>query len=145
MDKNTAKESFTQYLQAKNLRVTRERLDMVDELMAMDGHFDAEELYATLREKGIKVSRATVYNTLDLLVQCGLISKYRFGDNPMRYEKAFGRPRHDHLICLNCGDIIEFVNQDLDTIQTKVCKDHRFRFENSSLQIFGTCSKCQKK
>ncbi len=145
MDHSTANDTFTKYLQSKQLRVTQERLDLLDEIMNYDGHFDADQLYAMLRSKGVKASRATVYNTLDLLVQCGLISKYRFGDNISRYEKAFGRPRHDHLICLSCGDIIEFVSPELDNIQTKVCKEHHFKFANSSLQIFGTCSKCQKK
>ncbi|MBI5216687.1 MAG: transcriptional repressor [Ignavibacteriae bacterium] len=145
MDNLTAIETFTQFLQTKQLRVTQERLSLVEEIMNTDGHFDADQLYSILRTKGTKASRATVYNTLDLLVQCGLISKYRFGDNSSRYEKAFGRPRHDHLICLTCGDIIEFVNTELDRLQTEVCEEHKFRFENSSLQIFGTCSKCQKK
>jgi len=144
VDNSTAIETFTKYLQSKQLRVTKERLDLLDEIMNADGHFDAEQFYSLLREKGVKASRATVYNTLDLLVQCGLISKYRFGGSTSRYEKAFGRPRHDHLICLTCGDIIEFVSTDLDSLQTKVCNEHRFVFENSSFQIFGTCSKCQK-
>lgn len=145
MDNSTAKETFISFLQSQKLRVTPERLDLLDEIMTSNGHFDAENFYSVVREKGIKASRATVYNTLDLLVQCGLISKYRFGDTTSRYEKAFGRPRHDHLICLNCGEILEFVSPELDNIQTKVCKQHGFRFANSSLQIFGTCSKCQKK
>ena len=69
-----------------------------------------------------KVSRATVYNTLDLLQECGIISRYRFGENHSRYEKAIGRPHHDHLICLECGDIIEFVNQKLLKIQKMFVK-----------------------
>ncbi len=109
------------------------------------GHFDADGLYTKLRTKGLKVSRATVYNTLDLLLESGLISKYRFGENHSRYEKAFGRPRHDHLICLNCGDIIEFVNEKLIKIQEEVCREKNFKVQNATLQIFGICSTCQKK
>ncbi len=113
--------------------------------MLSNGHFDADQFFATLAGKGLKASRATVYNTLDLLVECGLISRYRFGENHSRYEKAFGRPRHDHLICLECGDIIEFVNEKLEKIQHEVCDEKKFRQLNSSLQIFGTCAKCQSK
>lgn len=145
MDNAAARETLAQYLTEKNLRPTRERFLLLEEVLRTSGHFDADQLYASLSAKGLKASRATVYNTLDLLVECGLISRYRFGENHSRYEKAFGRPRHDHLICLECGDIIEFVNEKLEKIQKEVCEDKKFRLQNSTLQIFGICSKCQKK
>ena len=145
MDIEAARETLAQYLKEKNLRPTRERFLLLDEIMRTDGHFDADELFAMMNGKKLKASRATVYNTLDLLVDCGLISKYRFGDSHSRYEKAFGRPRHDHLICLNCGDIIEFVNGGLDKMLRDVCEEKKFKHQNSTLQIFGICSKCQGK
>jgi Fur family ferric uptake transcriptional regulator len=145
MDTAAAKETLDAYLRQKKLRPTRERMLLLDEIMRTDGHFDADQLYASLSTKGLKASRATVYNTLDLLVECGLISKYRFGDSHSRYEKAFGRPRHDHLICLDCGDIIEFVSDKLDRIQKEVCQENDFTLQNSTLQIFGTCSHCKHK
>lgn len=145
MDINAAKNTLSQYLADKKLRPTRERFLLLEEIMKTIGHFDADTLHASLIAKGLKASRATVYNTLDLLVECGLISKYRFGESQSRYEKAFGRPRHDHLICLECGDIIEFVSQKLERIQQEVCQENKFRLQNSTLQIFGTCSKCQPK
>ncbi len=145
MDASAAVETLARYLREKNLRPTRERFMLVGEIMGTSGHFDADELYRSLSGKGVKVSRATVYNTLDLLVECGLISRYRFGENHSRYEKAFGRPRHDHLICLGCGDIIEFVSEKLEKIQKEVCEEKKFRPENSTLQIFGTCARCQQK
>ena len=145
MDIAAAKNTLTEYLRLKKLRPTKERYLLLKEIMHTNRHFDADELYTSLVARGLKASRATVYNTLDLLVGCGLISKYSFGENHSRYEKAFGRPRHDHLICLECGDIIEFVNESLDKIQKEVCEDMRFRMENSTLQIFGVCSNCQKK
>jgi Fur family ferric uptake transcriptional regulator len=86
-----------------------------------------------------------VYNTLDILQDCGLVSKYRFAENTSRYEKAFGKPHHHHLICLQCGDIIEFINEKLEEIQEGVCAEKNFSAQSSTLQIFGTCSKCRKK
>lgn len=145
MDIEAARDTLATFLKDKNLRSTPERFKILDEVMKGSGHFDADELYTKLRNKGVKVSRATVYNTLDVLVTCGLISKYRFGENHSRYEKAFGRPRHDHLICLSCGDIIEFVNEKIDRLQEEVCRKKIFKPQNSTFQIFGTCSKCQKK
>jgi Fur family ferric uptake transcriptional regulator len=142
MDTSSARDILKKFLQEKNLRPTRERYLLLDEIMKMSGHFDADQFYASLSKKGLKASRATVYNTLDLLVSCGLISKYRFGENHSRYEKAFGRPRHDHMICLECGDIIEFVATKLETIQDEVCAEKKFHPQNSTLQIFGICSRC---
>jgi Fur family transcriptional regulator, ferric uptake regulator len=145
LDIEAAKTTLTHYLKEKKLRPTRERFLLLEQIMLTNGHFDADQLFASLAHKGLKASRATVYNTLELLVECGLISRYRFGENHSRYEKAFGRPRHDHLICLECGDIIEFVSEKLDRIQREVCEEKRFRQRNSTLQIFGTCAKCQAK
>lgn len=145
MDIGAAKETLTEYLKERDLRPTKERYLLLEEIMHTNGHFDADELFAKLTAKGLKASRATVYNTLDLLVNCGLISKYRFGESHSRYEKAFGRPRHDHLICLECGEIIEFVSEKLDRIQKEVCEEEKFKPRNSTLQIFGTCHNCQKK
>jgi Fur family transcriptional regulator, ferric uptake regulator len=145
MDLSASKQTLREYLKAKKLRSTRERFLLLEEIMKTNRHFDADELYASLIGKGLKASRATVYNTLDLLVDCGLISKYRFGESHSHYEKAFGRPRHDHLICLDCGDIIEFVSDRLARIQKEVCEEKKFVLQNATLQIFGTCSKCQAK
>lgn len=145
MDIEAAKTTLSSYLKEKRLRPTKERFLLLEQIMQSNGHFDADQLFASLNQKGLKASRATVYNTLDLLVECGLISRLQFGEDHSRYEKAFGRPRHDHLICLDCGEIIEFVNDKLEKIQREVCEEKRFRQRNSSLQIFGTCAKCQSK
>jgi Fur family ferric uptake transcriptional regulator len=142
MDQTPARDILKKFLEEKKLRPTRERFLLLDEILKMTGHFDADQLFATLAKKGLKASRATVYNTLDLLVNCGLISKYRFGENASRYEKAFGRPRHDHMICLECGEIIEFVTNKLELIQKEVCEEKKFQPHNSTLQIFGVCSRC---
>ena len=145
MDIGSAKQTLSSFLKERNLRPTKERFLLLEEIMRSNGHFDADQLFASLSARGLKASRATVYNTLDLLVECGIISRYRFGENHSRYEKALGRPRHDHLICLRCGDIIEFVNEKLEKIQKEVCQENNFRLQNSTLQIFGICSTCQKK
>jgi Fur family transcriptional regulator, ferric uptake regulator len=144
MDIELAKENFTKYLKSGNYRITPERFIILEAVLMIEGHFDADELFFQMKTNGQKVSRATVYNTLDLLQDCGLISKYRFGENHSRYEKAFGRPHHHHLICLECGDIIEFVNDKIENIQEEVCTTNSFKSQTSTLQIFGVCSKCQK-
>jgi Fur family transcriptional regulator, ferric uptake regulator len=146
MDIGTAHEILTKHLKSLGKhRATPERFAILDAVLQSQGHFDAENLYYRLLTSGTKVSKATVYNTLELLLECGLVSKYRFDGNTSRYEKAFGRPQHHHLICLECGDIIEFVNEKLERIQEEVCTEKNFKPQNSTLQVFGVCSKCRKK
>jgi Fur family ferric uptake transcriptional regulator len=146
MDLQAAHETLAKYLkQTKRLRATPERYAVLDAVLESQGHFDAEGLYYRMMSGGVKVSRATVYNTLELLQNCGLVSKYRFAENVSRYEKAFGRPHHHHMVCLECGDIIEFISDRLDRVQNEACAEKSFALQSSTLQIFGTCAKCSKK
>ena len=146
MDNQAAREILTNHLKSGGKqRATPERYAILDAILEIQGHFDADSLYYRLAASGVKVSKATVYNTLDILQDCGLVSKYRFAENTSRYEKAYGRPHHHHLICLQCGDIIEFINQKLEEIQETVCAEKNFSAQSSTLQIFGICSKCRKK
>ncbi len=143
MDLETAAEKLSLYIKDKNLRNTPERFNILKAIFKTDDHFDAEELFMSLKKKERKISFATVYNTLDLLVKCGIISKYRFGSDHFRYEKSFGKPRHHHLICLQCGDIIEFISNELSETEKKISIQKKFTIKNSTLQIFGTCNNCR--
>ncbi len=145
MDNSEARESFKEYLKADKFRITPERFQVLDAVLSFDGHFDADDLFLQLKGSGSKVSRATVYNTLELLQDCGFVSKYRFGESHSRYEKTFGRPHHDHLICLECGEIIEFASEKLAKLQAEVCRENDFQAQSSSLQVFGICAKCRNK
>ena len=146
MDNQTARDVLAKFIKSGGKqRITPERYAILDAVLEIQGNFDAESLYYRLITSGVKVSKATVYNTLDILQDCGLVSKYRFAENTSRYEKAFGRPHHHHLICLQCGDIIEFVSERLEKIQEDVCTEKNFNPQSSTLQVFGTCSKCKKK
>lgn len=146
MENEAAQQILAQYLKDRgNLRATPERFAILDAVLQTQGHFDAESLYYRLITEGVKVSKATVYNTLDLLQSCGLVSKYRFAESTSRYEKAFGKPHHHHLICLACGDIIEFTSEKLERIQEEVCNEKSFEPQSYALQIFGTCARCRKK
>lgn len=146
MDIQAAHTILTDHLKAQGkLRATPERFAILDAVLLSQGHFDADGLYYRMISTGVKVSKATVYNTLELLQQCGLVSKYRFAENTSRYEKAFGRPHHHHMICLSCGDILEFTNDRLELIQEEVAANKIFKIQSTTIQIFGTCSKCTKK
>ena len=107
MKNQKATEIFQNYLKNGKNRITPERFEVLDAALEHEGHFGADDLYIVMKNKKSQVSRATVYNTLELLVQCDLLKKRNFGDNITRYESSLKKQIHDHLICMDCGRIVE--------------------------------------
>ena len=136
---------FIEYLRRTGQKVTGARRQVLEEVFRHHDHFDAEELYQRLKERQAAVSRATVYRTLILLDQCGLVRKMEMGDNRGIYEHILGHPHHDHLICLGCGRLEEFSHPMIEEMQTQVCQQHRFQMLSHTLQIQGFCRECQMK
>jgi Fur family transcriptional regulator, ferric uptake regulator len=143
MTANPTSELLKQYIKENNLRSTTERNNILSEILNLPGHFNAEELYKTLKRKNERIVLATVYNTLDLLVSAGILAKYRLGADHTYYEKAIDKPGHHHLVCLMCGEIIEFVADPLSDYEMRIAKKNNFQIQNSTHQIFGKCQKCQ--
>jgi Fur family ferric uptake transcriptional regulator len=134
-----ASEILREFLKKGENRITPERFEVMDSALEYDGHFGADDLYVIMKNNKSRVSRATVYKTLELLVQCDLLSKRNFGDNMTRYESSFKRQSHDHLICMDCGRIVEFTNSALENIPKELSKNLGFKFENYSFNIFARC------
>lgn len=141
------KKIFTAYLESKNLRKTPERFAILEEIYSKSGHFDVEQLYISMKNKNYRVSRATVYNTLDLLTECDLVTKHQFGKNLAQYEKSYGFRQHDHLICTDCNRVMEFCDPRIHGIQTKVGELLNFKILHHSLILYGHCTKenCENK
>ena len=134
---------FQQYLRRRNLRLTPERRIVLETIMKREGHFDAEELLQFLRRRNKRVSRATLYRTLDHLRGAGLVWMHRFGTGTALYESVHGREHHDHMVCTKCRSVIEFVNEEIENLQREVCRTHGFRPTSHVMQIFGLCRACR--
>lgn len=134
---------FREHLASKGLRMTRERRAVLNGILDAPGHFTADDLYIRLKRRDPMVSRATVYRTLELLVGSRLVEKVDLGGQQAYYEYFFGREHHDHLICLGCGEIIEFANRAIEELQDAVCREQQFEAHYHSHKIFGRCRKCR--
>jgi len=132
---------FRSFLKKRNQRQTPERFAVLEEIYASDGHFDADELYIRLKQKGARVSRATVYNTLELLLECDLVVRHQFGKNQAKYERAYSYWQHDHLICMDCNEVFEFCDPRLQGVREMVAEIFQFEIKHHSLHMYGHCQR----
>jgi Fur family ferric uptake transcriptional regulator len=134
---------FSRFLASHSLRLTRERRAILDEMLQVRGHFDADALLSHFRRKGRPVSRATLYRTLTRLVEAGLVHKIEMAKGQARYEVMVGRHHHDHMICLACGRIVEFESREIERLQEEICRRKGFTMTGHMHQIRGHCSDCR--
>ena len=130
---------FTEYLEWKKLRKTPARYAILESMYKAHGHYDVESLYRKLKQEGHVVSRATVYNTLDLLVECDLVKRHQFGQHQTLYERSHGSRQHDHLICLDCKLVSEFCDPRMQRIQDTAGQLLQFEVVSHSLVLYGRC------
>lgn len=143
MQRDNPIQLFKRYLKAKGLNVTRSRERILEEVFKTHEHFDATELWAKLRDTTISLS--TIYRTLGLLVDSGLVREVDLGDAHIHYEHIFGRRHHEHLICVGCGKILEFFDRALEEKVLEMVERFDFQHHSHNLQIFGLCQDCQEK
>ena len=142
-----AKSIFEDFLLKNQYRKTSERFYVIDELYELEEHIDVDGLYLIMKNKNYSISRATIYNTLDLLVDCGLAVKHQFGDKSALYEQALTYKHHDHLVCNQCGKIKEFSDPKIDEIKISIGKALDSNITTHSLVFHGDCTveNCENK
>jgi Fur family transcriptional regulator, ferric uptake regulator len=126
------------------LKLTKQRETICEVFFAQEGHRRAEEILQDARALDAKVSLATVYRTLKLLQEYGLAKSHNFQDGQALFEPCLDNDHHDHLICTNCGRIVEFVNQEIEDLQLRIASAHGFYITNHKMELYGLCSSCKK-
>jgi Fur family ferric uptake transcriptional regulator len=138
------KQIFNSYLEKNRLRKTQERYSVLDEVYQIDKHFDVESLFLHMKNKNYRISRATIYNTIEHLLNCELITRHQFGKNLAQFERSYAYKQHDHLICNDCKKVLEFCDPRIQQIQSMMGELLDFSIVHHSLNLFGKCNKLAK-
>jgi len=140
---SSEKEVLAEYLKSKNLKRTDQRFNILETFLTTTGHVSAYEFHALVRKHYPDIGFSTVYRTLKLFTECGLVNEVNFGEGRSRFEKAFKRVNHGHIICVKCGRTEEFTSPAIKKAQNQIVKDFGYKPQGFRFEIYGLCKKCR--
>jgi Fur family ferric uptake transcriptional regulator len=138
-----ALQALEAYVVKNGLKQSQQRVDILKIFFEHAGHLSVDQVTQLLHQKNLQIGAATVYRGLKVLLEAGIVDEKKFGGDKAVYEIAIDQQHHDHLICKNCGKIIEFVNEKIEELQEKVAQKHKFKITSHRLELFGLCESCQ--
>jgi len=141
----TQERLFAEFLTRSGLKFTPERRIVLEEIFKVRDHFEVEDLLLRIRQNGRRVSKGTIYRTLKLLEDCGLVRQVAFTDKHTHYEYVYGHEHHEHLICRSCGQVIDFCREEIERALEEICAQNSFVMESHKVEVVGLCSLCRKK
>ena len=139
------RKAFLDHLRVKRLKITSQRLSILETFTTHGGHVTAEDLHRKLLRGGKRVGAATVYRTLKLLTECGIAKEAKFREGVTMFEPDVERAHHDHLVCTACGRTVEFYNDTIEKLQETIAKRHGFTITTHRMNLFGVCRDCRNK
>jgi Fur family transcriptional regulator, ferric uptake regulator len=136
--------SFSEYLKKKGFKITNQRLLVAEKIFESTNHFTVDTLADELKNRKGEISRATIYRIVSLMVEAGHLTEYHFGQNVKYYEHIPAKRHHDHIVCLDCGIIEEFIDPNIEKIQLDIAARHGFELEEHSMTLYGRCAQFRK-
>ena len=143
IDGNALLEVFRRYLQDRNLPVTHQRLAVAEAVFFSDAHLSVGDLERLLRSSAVRIGRATIYRTLEVMLEARLVREHDFDEGFKRYEPVTALGHHEHLICIDCGKVVEFSSERLERMKVLIAEEYGFRHHHHRLEIYGVCQECQ--
>ncbi|MFQ5544014.1 MAG: Fur family transcriptional regulator [Nitrospiria bacterium] len=133
-----------EHISRNHLKITKERKAVLKAFLEAERHITVEKLYRNMKDQGSSIGLATVYRSLNIFCESGLAERHQFGEKQTLYELTCNVRHHDHLICQQCSRILEFENKEIEKLQEKVAKQHKFSIFNHKLELYGICADCAK-